>query len=528
MRYSNTITNSTPQSEPVIGREAEMEQNRAGGYMFRTDDFTRLRRFLILGTDSNAYYASARELTVENLGALHRCMNENGEQTVEMIVDVSRNRLASSNDHALLALAYVSVKGDVNARRAAYEALPQVARIGTHLFSFLEYRKMLGGGWGRGTRNAIASWYNDRDVEALEYQMLKYRQRNGWTHADALRLAHPVPASEGHDTLFAWATGNADNVDEFAQIAAYEALKNEDMPVDRVVNLVRNLRLPREALPTKYLNEPEVWEALLVDMPINALVRSLAKLTSLGVVAPFNEATNLVREKLTNAEAIKYSGIHPINLLSAMVTYGSGFGFRGNLRWTPVPKIIGALDEAFYMAFKNVEPTGKRTLIGIDGSGSMLSPVNSQLSMITASQAAAAMAMATARGEEDFLFTRFDTQAYPVDITANMRLDDVMSRFSTGHSTDCSSTIRWAIDNEVDVDAIVIYSDLMSWYGREHPFEAMQRYRKVINSDTRLVYAAFVAYGGQLDDPVDPLSLNVVGLDSSVPSLIRGFVAGDF
>jgi 60 kDa SS-A/Ro ribonucleoprotein len=46
-------------------------------------------------------------------------------------------------------------------------------------------------GWGRGLRNAAASWYSAKAPEDLVYQSIKYRHRNGWTHCDALRLAHP-------------------------------------------------------------------------------------------------------------------------------------------------------------------------------------------------------------------------------------------------------------------------------------------------------------------------------------------------
>ncbi len=44
--------------------------------------------------------------------------------------------------------------------------------------------------------------------------------------------------------------------------------------------LIRGFDLPREAVPTGLLNEAMVWQALLERMPMTALVRNLAKLTS--------------------------------------------------------------------------------------------------------------------------------------------------------------------------------------------------------------------------------------------------------
>lgn len=48
-RHAGTV--ATPQSEPVPGREAQMERNDAGGYGFTLDAWAKLDRFLVLGTE---------------------------------------------------------------------------------------------------------------------------------------------------------------------------------------------------------------------------------------------------------------------------------------------------------------------------------------------------------------------------------------------------------------------------------------------------------------------------------------------
>ena len=40
-----------PQSEPILGREHEMALNSNAGYVFPANDWTRLERFLILGSE---------------------------------------------------------------------------------------------------------------------------------------------------------------------------------------------------------------------------------------------------------------------------------------------------------------------------------------------------------------------------------------------------------------------------------------------------------------------------------------------
>jgi hypothetical protein len=46
------------------------------------------------------------------------------------------------------------------------------------------------------------------------------------------------------------------------------------------VKLITDFDLPREAIPTQWLNEVAVWDALLQRMPMTAMVRNLGKMTS--------------------------------------------------------------------------------------------------------------------------------------------------------------------------------------------------------------------------------------------------------
>jgi 60 kDa SS-A/Ro ribonucleoprotein len=48
--------------------------------------------------------------------------------------------------------------------------------------------------------------------------------------------------------------------------------------------LVREHRLPREAVKPEHLDDREVWTALLEDMPTTARLRNLATLTRVGVI----------------------------------------------------------------------------------------------------------------------------------------------------------------------------------------------------------------------------------------------------
>src|SRR6185312_9325143 len=147
------------------------------------------------------YYASEWSLTRENAQAVEECVREDGPRAVAEIVRVSSEGRAPKNDPALYALALAAGLGDTETRQAALAALPQVARTGTHLFQFAVFVEGFRG-WGRSLRRAVGRWYSAQPVDALAYQAVKYRQRQGVTHRDLLRLAHPAShVSAGNPTL---------------------------------------------------------------------------------------------------------------------------------------------------------------------------------------------------------------------------------------------------------------------------------------------------------------------------------------
>src|SRR6185437_14957548 len=127
-------TVSTPQSEPIPG--SDQVQNSAGGYSFKIDDWARLRRFLILGSEGGTYYISEKALTLENAQGVLACIKADGKRAVDEIVAISDAGRAPKNDPALFALAMAAGLGDLETRKYAFQNLSKVARIGTHLFQF--------------------------------------------------------------------------------------------------------------------------------------------------------------------------------------------------------------------------------------------------------------------------------------------------------------------------------------------------------------------------------------------------------
>ena len=527
----------TPQSKPIPGREKEMARNNAGGFAFRAHCWERLERFLVLGTESSTYYVEGSDLTEQNVDNVRACIASDGTRAVKTIVDISVAGRAPKNDPALYALALAASYGaDERVRAAALAALPKVARIGTHLFTFASFIDTMRG-WGPALRKAVASWYLDKPADKLAYQLVKYQQRNGWSHRDLLRLAH-LPGQNSE--LFRWVIGADTNERHLKTktgervyleavgtvptlIDAFERAKTADE--NTVIGLIRDHGLTREMIPTEHQKSPKVWEALLEKMPLTAMIRTLGRMGAAGLLAPFSAASQLVCGRLADREYLRKSRVHPIQVLSALLTYKTGHGQKGSLSWTPVPQVVDGLNDAFYAAFSFVPSTGKRFYLGIDVSGSMTCGQVAGVQGLTPNMGAAAMAMLIARTEPQHFIGGFSTSFINLGISKSDRLDAAMEKCQQDFGgTDCAVAINHALRNKYPVDAFVVITDGETWAGDIHAAQAIKQYRQKMGIDSKLIVINMVANRTRLGDPQDLGSLDVVGFDASVPTLIAGFL----
>jgi 60 kDa SS-A/Ro ribonucleoprotein len=528
----------TPQNAPIP--ESGQVPNSAGGYAWAVTAWQRLDRFLVLGTEGGTYYVGERELTVEGAGAVAACIAEDGVRVVARAAEISESGRAPKNDPALFVLAMAAGMGDEATRAAALGALPRVARTGTHLLHWLRYVQAFRG-WGRGVRRAVGAWYLAKEPRELAYQLLKYPQRDGWSHRDALRLAHPRPEGDERRALLRRAVtgelGEAPDTEAVRLVRAVAELHaSAGVAPARAAALVREHRMTREMVPTPLLNEAVVWEALLERMPLGALVRNLATLTRVGLLAPGSEAARTVSERLADAGALRRARVHPVQVLSALRTYAAGRGFRGKHAWEPVASVVDALDAAFYLAFGAVEPSGKRMMLALDVSGSMTAPVQG-LEQLSCREASAAMALVTAATEPRHLFTAFTAGSRPsmhvgfptglatLAISPRQRLDDVLAATAglPFGGTDCALPMLEARKRGWAVDVFVIYTDSETWAGDVHPVQALRQYREATGILAKLVVVAMASNGFTIADPNDAGMLDVVGFDAATPALIGDF-----
>jgi 60 kDa SS-A/Ro ribonucleoprotein len=545
--YQTVSRKATPQNQPIPG--SKQVKNSAGGYTWLLDDWSRLRRFLVLGSQGGTYYVKEQDLVKANAEVVDRCLGLDAARTIQQIVEVSDKGLAYRNEAALFALAKAAADQNEKSRALALDALPQVARTGTHLFHWANYVQSMRG-WGRALRKAVGHWYNQWTADELAYQVVKYQQRDGWSHRDLLRLAHPVAETEGHDAVFRWVLGGQEalaartvkrqrpgqevkpeytypdlafHLPQFIEI--FEKAKTADAKT--LVKLITERSLPREAIPTEQLNCPEVWEALLVNMPATALVRNLGKMTSIGLVKTLSKASKTIVDKLGNAAWLKKSRVHPMQFLIAAKVYAQGHGEKGKLAWTPDQSVVSALERAFYASFGNVKPIGNNVLISLDISSSMGHTMEG--TCLSCYEAEAALALIHVSIEDTVGVMGFATNYREIKIRKGMSLVDAMQHVAGQGfgGTDCSLPFRWAGTERMDVNSFITVTDNESWHGGVHPSQALNAYRQASGNQARSVVMGMTSTGFTIADPNDAGSLDVVGFDASAPALISDFCRGD-
>ncbi|ERE73062.1 SS-A/Ro ribonucleoprotein [Cricetulus griseus] len=284
--------------------------NSEGGYVWQVTDMNRLHRFLCFGSEGGTYYIKEQKLGLENAEALIRLIEDGrGCEVIQEIKSFSQEGRTAKQEPLLFALAICSQCSDIKTKQAAFKAVPEVCRIPTHLFTFIQFKKdlkqsMKCGMWGRALRKAVADWYNEKGGMAIALAVTKYKQRNGWSHKDLLRLSHLKPSSEGLAVVTKYITKGWKEVHELYRekalsvetekllkyLEAVEKVKRTKDELE-VIHLIEEHQLVREHLLTNHLKSKETVEPtgkrflLAVDVSASMNQRVLGNILNASTVA---------------------------------------------------------------------------------------------------------------------------------------------------------------------------------------------------------------------------------------------------
>lgn len=485
------------------------------------DRWARMERFLIAGSERGLYRAGRFELVPDDAPSVVECLGENGLRTVQTIAAVAQSGRVCSTDPTLLTLAMAAspafADGWTNA--SALESLPQVARTGSQLCRFAAYVDNLRG-WGRGLRSAVANWYLDKAAPQLARLILKSRPSGGWSHRDLLRLAHPRPKDDGQNAVFQWVLDGKipENLPRDLRLIEGAAWARRAVYEDDVVRLVEEFSLTHEMLPTRWKQSPRVWEALLDEMPYAAMLRYLGKLSALGLLQQAAPASALMVARLMDRARILRSRVSPVTVLAALARYR-----QGGSGWGPIPSISRALDEAFHISLRTVEPSGRRLYVAIDAGPAMELARCFGLPQLTAGAASAALALQFTRTGQNPVMTAFHEILWHLDLGPEDRLDRALRAVAPGgESSDLSLPVQNALQRGLRVDGFVILTSHLRDAQRAIA-PAIEGYRQRLMPSAKLVVVG-AAERAAPEFRGDPRNLWIAGFDASTPTLISEFL----
>ena len=524
-----TLSSPTPQTERA---DPTQVKNNAGGYVFELDPVDAFDRFLILGTDGGTYYCSEKQLTKAGMALVASCA-----QSLDPIVYAERvihaGKVAPKRTYALWAIAEALITGNDHLKALAPRMAREVAQTGTDVFELASYVKGRRG-WGPAVKNVFDEFLASMPVDTLALWSVKYRNRNGWTWRDLLRQQHTKP---GHDprrtAVFGFMTGKTEPTGSLVIDGYLRAQGAVDEKA--IVQLVSEYGLPWEALTDEQRTD-DVWKACLPFIGNRAVLRNMASFTRRGLSkdAAFRDA---VTARIAGA-----SNLHPVNVLDAMRSYGSG-GRLGRSQadtFIPDPRWLESMEDCLTRSFTDgVTATGKRVYVGLDVSGSMGSMASGSV-VLSCRDVGAAIALAMVNNEPDvavFGFTSVSGSSYAartrggtamthLPFTRRTAFADAVAHV-TGMpfgATDCSLPMLHAMEMKANIDTFIVITDNETWAGHVQPMEALRQYRKASGINAQLAVVGLTATNFTIADRRDRATMDFVGFSSDLPKAIEKFM----
>lgn len=304
-----------------------------------------------------------------------------------------------------------------------------------------------------------------------EYQLAKYAgEKKSVSLRDVLRIAHPVPRDEETAALFR-----------------------------KVLDGTLKTPYTWESELSARGNTRQVWEELIASGKVGymALLRNLRNIVKSGAdIGP-------VLEILSDPQQVRKSRQLPFRFYSVYRTLSHDKLLT--------PEIRRALDRAIAASVENMEPIMGRTLIAVDISASMISPISSH-SSITCHDIAALLAALAKHLCEDATICYFQSEYAPGE---SYRIADygkhdsildicIMSPYGGG-GTNFSMPMKFALMEDPDrnirpFDRIVYFSDNECNSSRgfhETVQELIDHYRENYNKDFWVHGVDLQGYGTQ-------------------------------
>ncbi len=447
---------------------------------------------LLTNTIGNTFYADSETLLSE-ADALHDQMLEKNPNFVAKALIFARNR-GLMRLQPIFGLAKLSpVSTELFAR-----IFDNVVLIPSDLQDFMVILEGQGRGQGgRAVKRQVARFLNN----VSEYWAIKYNGRGrGYSLGDIVKTVHPKPINDKQKAIFAYLVGKEFNKTQVPQISAYEALK-KTTDVKEQIALIQEGKLPHEVVTGVIKPDKEIWNAILQQMPIFALLRNLNTLDRAGVL---DENREYIKSVLNDPERLAKSKILPFRFVTAF--------HQVEKAW-----IKDVLRQAVEMTFDNLPEIYGKTAVFLDVSGSM----EGDYLRIGSVFAVALYKKTKGNG----IFWTFDTRVYDPQPSMYDSILTQAERIKAGGGTDTGAPVEKLRKDNIYVDNIIIITDEQQNTGSPF-YKELEKYRRSINPNTKAFVIDIAPYRSAMIPPTDKNTHYIYGWSEAVLHYIAMSIKG--
>jgi hypothetical protein len=326
-----------------------------------------------------------------------------------------------------------------------------------------------------------------------EYEFAKYKMDDKEVKlSDVLRLVHPVPDTPEKSELF-------------------KRIRTSTLAVPETWETVISAKG----------NSKESWNEVIPKMGYMAKLRNLRNIAQAGA------DIDSVLKHLTNPKAIANSKQFPYRFLSA-------YKMIEDAEIDPFVQksILNALETAMFISVQNIPKLGGRTLVSVDNSGSMQSPV-SERSKIERREIGATMGSMAHGFCDAAVASAFGTRFMTVNISGKSILEDSKKILDTDtdSATNGYLVFKYLVDNKLHTDRVMIFTDEQLWdtdnrynlFGSQQSlYEWFLKY-KAMQPNIRLYLFDLAGYGSVQIPDSEPNVAIIGGFSDRIFDFIKRF-----
>ncbi|NNG67541.1 TROVE domain-containing protein [Caldanaerobacter subterraneus] len=447
---------------------------------------------LLTNTIGNTFYADSDTLLTES-NEIHDAMLEKNPEFAAKALIFARNKglMRLQPILGLVKLSSVSQKLFSN-------VFSQVILIPSDLQDFMTILKGQGRGQGgRAIKRQAALFLNN----ISEYWAIKYNGRGrGYSLGDIVKTVHPKPINDKQRNIFAYLVGKDYDKTLLPQITAYERLKRTTNVKEQIA-LIQEGKLPHEIVTGVVKPNREIWNAILYQMPIFALLRNLNTLDRAGVL---DENREYIVSVLNDPERLAKSKILPFRFVKAFQEVEKAW-MKDVLRY------------AVELTFNNLPEIPGKTAVFLDVSGSMEGDY-----LRIGSVFALALYKKT---KGNSIFWTFDTSVYDPQPSIYDSILTQAEKIKARGGTDTGAPVRKLIEDKVYVDNIIIITDEQQNTGSPF-YRELERYRQSINPSAKAFVIDIAPYRSAMVPPTDTKTHYIYGWSEIVLHYIAMSIQG--